>query len=156
MSLSRAEPTRETAQDTNHHIRNWFIRRPGKRTPDQIIGSGRQYTSWVALDEVVASVLHALHIKSLTGPVNVVDPIAVTNAEFTKTLGHVLSRPAVFAVPAKALRFVLGEMADELILAIARVKPERLNQTGFVFGHSILEEASRHVLGRHELNSVPS
>ena len=96
----------------------------------------------------VDSIIH------LAGPVNVVAPTAVTNAEFTKTLGHVLSRPAVFVVPAKVLRLVLGEMADELILASARVEPERLKQTGFVFGHSILEEALRHVLGRHEVSSV--
>ncbi len=118
------------------------------------MGSGRQYMSWVTLDDVVASVLHALQTKTLTGPVNVVAPTAVTNAEFTKTLGHVLSRPTVFTIPSLALRLMFGEMADELLLASARVKPERLKQTGFVFGHPTLERALRHVLGRHELSNV--
>ena len=113
-----------------------------------VIGSGQQYMSWVALDDVLASVRHALRIDDLAGPVNVVAPNPVRNAEFTKTLGRVLRRPTIFPLPAFAARLAFGEMADALLLASTNVAPVRLEETGFTFGYPTLEEALRRVLGR--------
>jgi len=105
------------------------------------VGSGQQYWSWVALADVVGAIRHAIATESLSGPVNVVAPQPATNAEFTKTLAKVLHRPAIFPVPAAAARLVLGEMADELLLASARVVPQRLNASGYVFQFRDLEAA---------------
>ncbi len=109
-------------------------------------GSGRQYMSWIALDDVVGAISYSLAVDSLRGAVNVVAPNAVTNDRFTKALGHVLSRPAFFPLPAFAARLALGEMADELLLASTRVEPRKLFESGYVFKHANIEEALRHVL----------
>ena len=113
-----------------------------------VIGSGRQYMSWVALDDVLGGVLHALRTEDLAGPVNAAAPNPVTNAAFTKTLGRVLRRPTLLPLPAFGARLAFGEMADALLLASARVDPARLRDSGFRFGHPGLEDALRHVLGR--------
>ncbi len=113
-----------------------------------VIGSGRQFMSWVSLDDVLASVLHALATAGLEGPVNVVAPQVVSNAEFTKTLGRVLRRPTIFPLPAFMARLVFGEMADGLLLSSTHVTPARLQETGFSFGYPDLEDALRHVLDR--------
>ena len=113
-----------------------------------VIGSGRQYMSWVALDDVLGAVLHALRTEDLAGPVNAAAPNPVTNAAFTKTLGRVLRRPTLLPLPAFGARLAFGEMADALLLASARVDPARLRDGGFRFGHPGLEDALRHVLGR--------
>ena len=110
------------------------------------VGSGEQYMSWIALDDLVGAVDHAIRTASLEGPVNAVAPRPVTNREFAKTLGRVLGRPAVLPAPAFAVRLVLGEMADELLLASARVAPERLLLSGYAFRHPELEGALRHLL----------
>ena len=112
------------------------------------LGSGRQYMSWIVLDDVLVIVLRALTDDTLAGPVNAVSPGPVTNLDFTRTLGRVLMRPAVFPVPAFALRMVFGEMADETLLASNRVQPAKLQAAGFTFGHPDLEGALRHVLGK--------
>lgn len=112
------------------------------------MGSGRQYWSWIVPDDIAAGVAHALADAGLEGPVNMVSPNAVTNAEFTKTLGRVLRRPTVLPMPAPAARLVLGKMADDLILASARVVPAKLRESGFEFDYPELEGALRHVLGR--------
>ncbi|HEX6710441.1 MAG TPA: TIGR01777 family oxidoreductase, partial [Rubrobacter sp.] len=112
------------------------------------IGSGRQYWSWVALDDVVGAILHALETDSLSGPVNVTAPDPPTNAEYTRVLGGVLNRPTFFAVPAPAARIALGGMADELLLASARVEPAKLEETGYEYRYPELEGALRHLLGR--------
>jgi len=112
------------------------------------IGSGRQWMSWISIDDVVGAIGHALATPSLAGPVNAVAPRPVTNAEFTKTLGHVLSRPTVAPMPAFAARLAFGEMADELLLTGQRVVPKRLIESGYRFRHEDLEAALRHVLGR--------
>jgi uncharacterized protein (TIGR01777 family) len=114
-----------------------------------IVGSGRQYWSWIALDDAARAIHHALMTDSLSGPVNVVGPHPVTNAEFTKTLGRVLSRPTIVRMPAFAARLVLGEMADELLLSSTRVEPRRLLDSGYEFRHASLEDALRHMLGRN-------
>jgi uncharacterized protein (TIGR01777 family) len=111
------------------------------------VGSGRQYLSWVAIDDVVGAIEHALGSRSLSGPANVTAPEPVTNAAYAKTLGRVLGRPAVLPAPAPALRLALGEFAGEL-LSGQRVLPKRLREDGFEFRHPELEGALRHVLGR--------
>jgi len=114
-----------------------------------VIGSGRQYVSWVALDDLAGIVLHALQSGELRGPVNAVAPVPVTNREFTEALGKALSRPTPLPVPVFALRLAVGgEMADALLLASARVLPRRLEETGYRFRFPELGGALRHLLGR--------
>jgi uncharacterized protein (TIGR01777 family) len=110
------------------------------------IGSGKQWMSWIALDDVVGALKFALVNETLSGPVNFVVPGSVTNAEFTKTLGKALSRPAIFPIPAFAVRLVFGEMADALLLASQRVEPEQLTKEGYKFQFLRLAEALRNVL----------
>jgi len=109
-------------------------------------GTGRQWLSWIALDDLIAALRHALADESLGGPVNAVAPGAVTNRELARVLARVLGRPAWFAAPAWALRLALGRMADELLLASQRVEPVRLLASGFSFRFPALEPALRHVL----------
>jgi uncharacterized protein (TIGR01777 family) len=111
-------------------------------------GSGRQWLSWIALDDIAGAYLHALTRDDLAGPVNAAAPNPVTNAEFTTTLARVLHRPAVLHVPAFAPRLVLGEFADEMLFASIRVEPARLLETGYRFRFPELEPALRHTLGR--------
>jgi uncharacterized protein (TIGR01777 family) len=110
------------------------------------LGSGAQWMSWIALDDVVGAVEHVLSKTEIRGPVDFTAPGAVTNAEFTRVLARVLRRPAVLPAPAFALRLVLGEMADELLLASQRVAPAVLQRTSYAFAHPELEGALRHVL----------
>ena len=112
-----------------------------------VLGSGKQYVSWVALDDLPGIVLHVLGNGDLRGPVNAVAPRPVTNREFTDALGRVLSRPTLFPVPAFALRLAVGEMADALLLASARVVSRRLEETGYRFRFPELSGALRHLLG---------
>jgi uncharacterized protein len=97
------------------------------------MGSGRQWWSWVDIDDLVGAVQHVIKTETLRGPVNVVGPSPVTNAEFTKTLASVLSRPAILPMPAFAARLVFGQMGDELLLASQRVEPAKLLASGYVF-----------------------
>lgn len=112
------------------------------------IGSGRQYWPWVAIDDAVGAVLHALTSDSLEGPVNVVAPDPPTNLQYTRILGRALNRPTVFALPAPVARVVLGQLADELILASQRVEPAKLEESGYEFRCPELEGALQHLLGR--------
>ncbi|MBP2678211.1 MAG: uncharacterized protein H6Q82_1276 [Deltaproteobacteria bacterium] len=114
-----------------------------------VIGGGRQYVSWVALDDLPDILLHALRRGDLSGPVNAVAPRPVTNREFTEALGKALSRPTPLPVPAFALRLAVGrEMADGLLLASARALPRRLGETGYRFLFPELGGALRHLLGK--------
>ncbi len=112
------------------------------------IGSGRQYWSWIAIDDVVGAILHVLTKDSLEGPVNVTVPDPLTNAEYTRVLGRVLGRPTVFPLPAPAARIMLGQLADELLLASQRIEPARLKETGYSYRYPELEGALRHLLGK--------
>ena len=112
------------------------------------VGSGRQYWSWVSVDDAAGAIHHSLTTEALRGPVNVVAPNPVTNTEFTKTLGNVLRRPTIVPMPAFAARLALGEMAEELLLASTRVEPKQLVQSGYEFRQPDLEAALRHQLGR--------
>jgi len=97
------------------------------------MGNGRQWWSWIDIDDLVGAVQHVIKTETLRGPVNVVGPSPVTNAEFTKTLASVLSRPAILPMPAFAARLVFGQMGDELLLASQRVEPAKLLASGYVF-----------------------
>jgi hypothetical protein len=113
-----------------------------------VVGPGSQYMSWISRDDAVSTVFHALTNDALSGPVNAVAPEPVTNREYTKTLGRVLGRPTLFAIPAFAARLAFGEMADELLLSSTRVVPKRLQESGYRFREPNLEAALRHTLGR--------
>jgi len=113
-----------------------------------VIGGGAQWMSWIALDDAIGAIRHALTADVLRGPVNAVAPTPVTNAEFTRTLGRVLGRPTVLPMPAFAARLALGEMADELLLGSLRVVPARLQASGYRFRQPTLEGALRATLGR--------
>lgn len=110
------------------------------------LGSGRQWTSWVSLEDVVNIIRTALAEDSYTGPVNLVSPAPVTNAEFTKVLGEVLHRPAIFSAPGFVLRLAMGEMADGALLASERVAPKVLQQSGYPFIHCDLRKALLAIL----------
>lgn len=112
------------------------------------LGAGTQWMSWIALDDALGAIARALADESLSGPVNVTAPGAVTNAEFTRTLGKVLRRPAVLPMPAFAARLAFGEVADALLLSSTKVEPARLQAAGYPFRHPQLEAALRHLLGR--------
>ena len=111
------------------------------------VGSGRQYISWISLEDSVNAIVLAINDESIRGPLNVVSPNPVTNEVFTKTLGHVLNRPTALAMPAFAARLAFGEMADEMLLVSQRVMPKRLNAAGFQFSYPRLEEAFRAYVG---------
>lgn len=112
------------------------------------VGNGKQWMSWIAIEDVVNGLRFLIDDKTVRGPVNFVAPNAVTNAEFTKTLGRVLSKPTLFPVPAFGARLAFGEMADALLLSSQRVKPVVLEEKGFVFRWRMLDEALRHLLTR--------
>jgi uncharacterized protein len=111
-----------------------------------VIGSGNQYMSWIALDDLVRVIQFTLSAAALTGPVNAVAPGPVPNREFTKTLGSVLHRPTVFPMPAFAAKLAFGEMADDMLLGGARVEPRALTNARFEFHYPQLEPTLRHVL----------
>jgi len=110
------------------------------------LGSGRQWCSWIHVDDIVGAVLCVLNTDTLRGAVNLVSPNPATNAEFTLALGNALSRPAILPVPAFALRLALGEMGDEALLASQRVLPARLLETGYQFSFRELEPALADIL----------
>ena len=111
------------------------------------VGSGRQYISWVSLEDSVNAILLAINDESIRGPLNVVSPNPVTNEEFTKTLGHVLNRPTALAMPAFAARLAFGEMADEMLLVSQRVVPKKLTEARFEFRYPNLESALKEYVG---------
>ena len=110
------------------------------------MGNGRQWWSWVDVQDWVGALHHILKTELLQGPVNVVAPRPVTNAEFTKTLAGVLSRPAIFPMPTMAARLAFGQMADELLLASQRVEPTKLVASGYAFQYSDLRKSLEAIL----------
>jgi uncharacterized protein (TIGR01777 family) len=107
------------------------------------LGDGRQWMSWVALDDVVGSIRFMMENESLSGPVNIVSPRPLQNAEFTRVLASILHRPAIFPAPAFVLRLALGELADALLLSSQRVEPSRLGAAGYPFRFNHVEPALR-------------
>ncbi|PJD98119.1 MAG: TIGR01777 family protein [Parachlamydia sp.] len=105
------------------------------------LGSGKQYMSWITLQDLVLAIAFIIDNPSLKGPVNLVTPFPVTNQEFTTILGRVLNRPTIFAMPAFAARLIFGEMAEELLLSSTKVNPKKLVEAAFPYTHPHLEEA---------------
>ena len=112
------------------------------------LGSGRQYLSWISLCDAISAVHHLLHSGDVAGPVNLVAPSSSSQATFARTLGSVITRPTILTTPARPLRMVLGEMAEETLLASTRAVPDVLQRSGFRFRHDRLQTALRHTLGR--------
>ncbi len=112
------------------------------------IASGSQYMSWIGIDDVIGAFFHVLAESKISGAVNVVSTNPVTNLEFTKTLGKVISRPTIFSVPAAAINLAFGEMGREVLLSSTRVMPEKLIETGYRFRNPDLSGALSHLLGK--------
>jgi uncharacterized protein (TIGR01777 family) len=110
------------------------------------LGSGRQWMDWITLRDATRVMTFLLENQSISGPVNMTAPGPVTNEEFTRVLGQVLHRPAIFTVPAFALRIGMGEFADEALLASVRAIPERLTSAGFIFQDPEIGPALRSIL----------
>ncbi len=117
------------------------------------LGSGRQYMSWITLEEVVGAMLHILFEERLAGPVNLISPHPVTNSDFTRILAGVLHRPAIIPAPAWALRLATGEMADPLLLYSARVEPAKLLESNYSFQDPDLAGALERILYRTPFRS---
>ncbi len=111
-----------------------------------VVGSGKQFMSWIDIEDEIRAIYHCLKTESLHGPVNLTAPNPVTNREFTKTLGKVLSRPTFLPMPAFLARLAFGEMADEMLLASAKIIPEKLQKTGYEFKYPELEDSLKHLL----------
>lgn len=111
------------------------------------LGTGKQHMPWIALGDAVTALVHSLENVSVEGVVNVVAG-SVTNTEYTRTLGRVLSRPTIFPMPAPIARLAFGEMAQELLLSSQNVRPTALEESGFKHDHPELEDALRHLLER--------
>jgi len=110
------------------------------------VGSGTQWMSWIDVRDLVGAIHHVMKTDLLQGPVNFVSPKPVTNAEFTGTLASVLSRPAIFPMPAFAARLAFGEMADALLLASERVEPKKLIGSGYPYQYSDLRKSLESLL----------
>ncbi len=110
------------------------------------IGDGRQYMSWIAIDDLVGIIYYAITRDSIQGPVNAVSPSPVPNLVFTKILSHVLAKPASFVLPAFVARLFLGQMAEEVLLSSAKVFPSKLVKSGYKFAFPELDGALQHIL----------
>ncbi|AYF77847.1 TIGR01777 family protein [Nocardia yunnanensis] len=111
------------------------------------LGNGRQYVPWISLEDEVGAIVHALTQENLSGPVNMVGPAPVTNAEFTRALGRVMHRPTPLPVPAFALRLAVGEFAEEAILHGPRAIPTALEAAGYRFQHPTIGAALTATVG---------
>ncbi|HEY0079290.1 MAG TPA: TIGR01777 family oxidoreductase [Pyrinomonadaceae bacterium] len=112
------------------------------------LGSGKQWMSWIALDDVVGIIRYAIANETLSGALNTVAPRPVRNEEFTSALGRVLGRPTILPMPAFAVRLMFGEMGDALLLGSQRVEPARLKESGYQFAYPDIESALRRALGK--------
>jgi uncharacterized protein len=112
------------------------------------LGNGRQWWTWVSVRDVVGAIQHVLNHETISGPVNTVAPNPVTNAEFTRILASVLHRPAIFPMPAFAVRLIFGEMGEELFLGSQRAEPAKLVSAGYQFRHPDLRNALKEILQR--------
>lgn len=110
------------------------------------IGSGRQWTSWISMDDLMGIFLHIIGHSEIQGPVNAVTPNPVTNRVMTKVLGRALYRPTIFPIPSFVVRLIFGEMADEMFLSSTRAAPNILVQTGYSFLYPDLKGAINHII----------
>lgn len=111
-----------------------------------VVASGKQYMSWIDIDDLVSIFIFAIDKETLTGPVNAVSPNVVTNKEFTKTLGKVLSRPTLFPLPGFAAKLLFGEVADAVLIHGRHVVPKKLIDSEFTFDYPYLEQSLKHLL----------
>jgi len=111
-----------------------------------VVGSGKQWMSWISIDDHIRVINYAIEYENVRGAVNSVSPNPVTNGEFTKTLGEVLYRPTILPLPSFAVNMVFGEMGDALLLASTRVVPKRLEDAGFEFKYPELKTAIEHAV----------
>ena len=111
-----------------------------------VVGSGKQWMSWISIDDHIRVINYAIENENVRGAVNSVSPNPVTNGEFTKTLGEVLYRPTILPLPSFAVNMVFGEMGDALLLASTRVMPKRLEDAGFEFKYPELKTAIEHAV----------
>ncbi len=111
-----------------------------------ILGSGKQYMSWISLDDMVGSIQYILEENSLTGPVNLTAPNPVDNKEFTEVLGKVIKRPTILPLPSFVAKILFGEMADAILLSGTQVIPEKLKNAGYTFKHAELKDALTDVM----------
>ncbi|MCE5315862.1 MAG: TIGR01777 family oxidoreductase [Parachlamydia sp.] len=111
-----------------------------------VVASGSQYMSWIAIDDLVRIIAFLLTESSLKGAFNAVGPAPATNRDFTKTLGEVLHRPTFMPMPALAIKFLLGEMGQEMLLNSQKVLPERLQKAGYAFAYPDLNQALAHII----------
>jgi uncharacterized protein (TIGR01777 family) len=112
------------------------------------LGSGRQWMSWIHLDDLVGLIIHAIAVDTVAGALNGTAPEPVRNADFAHALGRALHRPALLPLPAFALRLALGQLADELMLGGQRVLPEKAIETGYQFLYPTLDEALGEICGK--------
>jgi uncharacterized protein len=112
------------------------------------IGNGEQYMSWITIDDVLSAILHLISHEKISGPVNLVTPGSVTNREFTRVLSHVLRRPAFLHLPQFLIKTIFGEMGREILLGSTRVRPVKLEDSGYEYRNPDLENALRYILGR--------
>lgn len=110
------------------------------------MGNGKQYISWIAIDDLIGVIYYAMRQSSLHGPVNAVSPYPITNGEFTKTLGAVLHRPTFLSIPDFAVKWIFGQMGEEVLLSSQRARPEALTECGFNFEYSRMGEALEYLL----------
>jgi len=113
-----------------------------------VIGSGKQLMSWIAVDDLVYAINYIIHNESISGPVNFTAPKSVTNQEFTKSFAKLLKRPMFMHIPSFALKMIMGEMADSLLLASCRVKPNKLIENGYEFAYPEIQDALKVALNK--------
>ena len=111
-----------------------------------VVGNGKQYMSWISIDDVIGIIDYMLNNDQLSGPYNLVAPQPVTNYTFTKSLGRALQRPTILPLPAFVARMMFGEMADALLLSSSRVAATRLNSLGYTFFDNELDQALSRLL----------
>ena len=124
---------------------------PFKMGVGGVVGSGKQWMSWISLDDQVALINFVIENESIRGAVNAVSPSAVTNAEFTKTMGEVLYRPTFIPLPEFAVSMLMGEMGDALLLTSTKAIPKRLQDAGFEFKYPSLKEALEHAVSERSM-----
>ena len=112
------------------------------------IGHGKQYMSWISLDDAICAIHHVMLNSTVEGPINIASPNTVTNEEFTRQLGATLNRPTVATIPAFIIKIMFGQMGKETILASTRVDSTKLSQSGYTHIFSHIEEALNHYLGK--------
>jgi uncharacterized protein (TIGR01777 family) len=110
------------------------------------LGNGKQWMSWISLEDEIRAIMFALKTKNVKGAINLTAPLPVTNATFTKALGKTLKRPTLFSVPSLAVKLLFGEMGESLLLSSQRVLPKKLLQNGFEFKYENIEQTLHQIL----------